>query len=204
MAITTAITEPRSTPRRKPFYNDMSAQVFVGMAIGALIGWAWPQSADWMRTLGDLFIRLISVFVGLIIFCAMVHGVATVREARRVGRVAVKALVYFEVVTTFALVIGLVMINILGPGRGMHVDLTTVSGAAVDPYLATARHLGGSEFLLSIVPHTAVSAFTEGNVLQVVFLSVLFAFGLGPSALQSAGSAWRRSFRWAPWWQSSI
>ena len=87
MAITTAINEPRSTPRRKPFYKDMSAQVFVGMAIGALIGWAWPQSADWMRTLGDLFIRLISVFVGLIIFCTVVHGVATVREARRVGRI---------------------------------------------------------------------------------------------------------------------
>jgi aerobic C4-dicarboxylate transport protein len=185
MAITTAISEPRTTPRPKPFYKDMSAQVFVGMAVGAFIGWAWPQSADLMRTLGDLFIRLISVFVGLIIFCSVVHGVATVREARRVGRIAIKALVYFEVVTTFALVIGLVMINVLGPGRGMHVDLTTVSGAAVDPYLATARRLGGSEFLLNIVPHTAVSAFTEGNVLQVVFLSVLFAFGLlavGPRA----------------------
>jgi aerobic C4-dicarboxylate transport protein len=115
MAITTAISEPRTAPRPKPFYKDTSAQVFAGMAVGALIGWAWPQSADLMRTLGDLFIRLISVFVGLIIFCAVVHGVATVREARRVGRIAVKALVYFEVVTSFALVIGLVMINILGP-----------------------------------------------------------------------------------------
>jgi Na+/H+-dicarboxylate symporter len=80
------ISEPRSTPHSKPFYKDMSAQVFVGMAVGALVGWAWPQSADLMRTLGDLFIRLISVFVGLIIFCAVVHGVATVREARRVAR----------------------------------------------------------------------------------------------------------------------
>ena len=178
MAVTTAISEPRGTPRRKPFYKDMSAQVFAGMAVGALIGWAWPQSADLMRTLGDLFIRLISVFVGLIIFCAVVHGIATVREARRVGRVAIKALIYFEVVTTCALAIGLVMINILGPGRGMHVDLASVSTNAVDPYLATAQRLGGSEFFLNIVPHTAVSAFTEGNVLQVVFLSVLFAFGL--------------------------
>lgn len=178
MAITMAISEPRRKPHRKPFYKDMSAQVFAGMVLGALIGWAWPQSADWLRTLGDLFIRLISVFVGLIIFCAVVHGVATVREARRVGRVAVKALIYFEVVTTFALVIGLTMINILGPGRGMHVDLQAVSPAALDPYLATARHLTGTDFLLNIVPHTAVSAFTDGNVLQVVFLSVLFAFGL--------------------------
>jgi aerobic C4-dicarboxylate transport protein len=167
-----------SKPRRRPFYKDMSVQVFAGMAIGALIGWLWPQSAEWMRTLGDLFIRLIAVFVGLIIFCAVVHGIATVREAKRVGRVAVKALIYFEVVTTFALVIGLVMINILGPGRGMHVDLQSISGSSLDPYLNTARQMSGSGFLLSIVPHTAVSAFTEGNVLQVVFLSVLFAFGL--------------------------
>jgi aerobic C4-dicarboxylate transport protein len=178
MAIAMAISDPQRKHRRKPFYMDMSTQVFAGMVLGALIGWAFPGSADWMRTLGDLFIRLISVFVGLIIFCAVVHGVATVREAKRVGRVAVKALIYFEVVTSFALVIGLVMINILGPGRGMNVDLKTLSGAAVDPYLATARHLDGTNFLLNIVPHTAVSAFTDGNVLQVVFLSVLFAFGL--------------------------
>ena len=91
MAIATAISEPGSKARRKPLYKDMSAQVFAGMVVGALIGWAWPQSADLMRTLGDLFIRLISVFVGLIIFCSVAHGVATVREARRVGRVAVKA-----------------------------------------------------------------------------------------------------------------
>ena len=167
--------EPRRT---RPFYQDMSVQVFAGMAVGALIGWVWPQSAEWMRTLGDLFIRLIAMFVGLIIFCAVVHGIATVREAKKVGRVAIKALIYFEVVTTFALVIGLAMINLLGPGRGMHVDLQSIAGSAVDPYLKTAQQISGSGFLLSIVPHTAISAFTEGNVLQVVFLSVLFAFGL--------------------------
>ena len=167
--------EPRRT---RPFYQDMSVQVFAGMAVGALIGWVWPKSAEWMRTLGDLFIRLIAMFVGLIIFCAVVHGIATVREAKKVGRVAIKALIYFEVVTTFALVIGLAMINLLGPGRGMHVDLQSISGSALDPYLKTAQQITGSGFLLSIVPHTAISAFTEGNVLQVVFLSVLFAFGL--------------------------
>jgi len=101
-----------------------------------------------------------------------------VREAKKVGRIAIKALIYCEVVTSFALVIGLAMINLLGPGRGMHVDLQSISGSAVDPYLKTAQQISGSGFLLSIVPHTAISAFTEGNVLQVVFLSVLFAFGL--------------------------
>jgi aerobic C4-dicarboxylate transport protein len=167
-----------SAPNRKPFYTDKSVQVFAGMALGAAIGWLWPQSADWMRTLGDLFIRLIAMFVGLVIFCAVVHGIATMREARQVGRVAVKALIYFEAVTTLALVIGIAMINLLGPGRGMNVNLQGASASAVEPYLNTAKHLTASDFLLQIVPHTALSAFTEGNVLQVVFLSVLFAFGL--------------------------
>ena len=171
-------TVARESRKAKPFYRDMSVQVFAGMAAGALIGWLWPQTAEWMRTIGDLFIRLIAMFVGLIIFCAVVHGIATVREAKKVGRIAIKALIYFEVVTTFALVIGLAMINLLGPGRGMHVDLQSIAGSALDPYLKTAQQITGSGFLLSIVPHTAISAFTEGNVLQVVFLSVLFAFGL--------------------------
>ncbi len=173
-------------PSRTPFYRDMSVQVFIGMAAGALIGWMWPQSAEWMRTIADLFIRLITMFVGLIIFCALVHGIATVRQAKRVGRVAVKALIYFELVTSLALVIGLAMINILGPGRGLHVDLQTMTaGASLDPYLDTARHMTASSFLLNIVPHTALSAFADGNVLQIVLLSVLFAFGLlavGPRA----------------------
>jgi aerobic C4-dicarboxylate transport protein len=86
--------------------------VFPQLVLGALIGAIWPQTAPWMSTLADLFIRLIAMFVGVIIFCSVVHGIATVREARRVGRVAIKALIYFEVVTTFALIIGLAMINL--------------------------------------------------------------------------------------------
>src|SRR5262245_24930165 len=175
MNSTMAIGEARST---KPFYRDMSVQVFAGMALGALIGWLWPATAEWMRTLGDLFIRLIAMLVGLIIFCAVVKGIATVREARKVGRVAVKALIYFELVTTVALVIGLTMINILGPGRGLNIDVHALSGAGTEQYVKTAEHISANGFLLSIVPHTAISAFTEGNVLQVVFISVLFAFGL--------------------------
>ena len=164
--------------RSKPFYKDMSVQVFAGMVLGALLGWLWPGSAEWMRTLGELFIRLIGMLVGVIIFCAIVHGVATVREAKKVGRVAIKALVYFEVVTSLALVIGLSMINLLGPGRGMHVDPHTLSGAGLDQYVHTAQEISGSGFLLHLVPHTLASAFTDGNVLQIVFVSVLFAFGL--------------------------
>jgi aerobic C4-dicarboxylate transport protein len=176
---TIAATHTRQAgERRKPLYKDMSAQVFAGMLLGAIIGYLGPQSAAWMLTLANLFIRLIAMFVGLIIFCTVVHGIATVREAKRVGRVAVKALIYFEVVTSFALVIGLVMINLLGPGKGMHVDLSTVPAASLDPYLHTAGQISASGFLLGIVPHTVFSAFAEGDVLQVVFVSVLFAFGL--------------------------
>jgi aerobic C4-dicarboxylate transport protein len=164
--------------RRKPFYQDMSIQVFAGMALGALIGWMWPDTAESMGALGNLFIRLIAMFVGLVIFCSVVHGIATMREVRRVGRVAVKAIVYFEAVTTGALVIGLATINILGPGRGMHVTLPATPGAAINGYLDTAQKLNENGFLLQVVPKTALSAFTDGNVLQVVFLSVLFAFGL--------------------------
>jgi aerobic C4-dicarboxylate transport protein len=174
----TDVTQTAGERRRTPFYKDMSVQVFAGMLIGAGIGYLWPQSAAFMSTLANLFIRLIAMFVGLIIFCAVVHGIATVREAKRVGRVAVKALIYFEVVTTCALVIGLVTINLLGPGKGMQVDLSTLSAASVEPYLHTAQQISPGGFLLNIVPHTALSAFTEGDVLQVVFLSVLFAFGL--------------------------
>ena len=147
MVAMTSTTVAHESRKSKPFYQDMSVQVFAGMAVGALIGWLWPQSAEWMRTLGDLFIRLIAMFVGLIIFCAIVHGIATVREAKKVGRIAIKALIYFEVVTTFALVIGLAMINLLGPGRGMRVDLQSISGSAVDPYLKTAQQITGSGFL---------------------------------------------------------
>jgi aerobic C4-dicarboxylate transport protein len=168
----------KQTEGRRPFYADKSLQVFAGMVLGAAIGAIWPQTAPWMATVADLFIRLIAMFVGLIIFCAVVHGIATVREARRVGRVAMKALIYFEVVTTFALVIGLAMINLLGPGIGMHVDLGAGSDAAVAPYMHTASEISSGGFLMSLVPRTAFSAFTDGNALQVVFLSVLFAFGL--------------------------
>jgi aerobic C4-dicarboxylate transport protein len=163
---------------RKPAYQDPSLQVFAGMVLGATIGWLWPGTSDWMRTLGELFIRLIAMLVGLIVFCTVVHGIATVREARKVGRIAVRALIYFEAVTTLALVIGLGAINILGPGRGMNIDPHTLSGASLDQYVNTARQLTAEGFLLNIVPHTLISAFTEGNVLQVVFISVLFAFGL--------------------------
>src|SRR5215207_2126925 len=102
--------------RRRPLYKDLSLQILVAMLLGALVGHYWPQSAESLRPLGDLFIRLVRMIVAPIIFCTVVHGIASVGEARRVGRVAVKALIYFEIVTTIALVLGLVVVNLWAPG----------------------------------------------------------------------------------------
>jgi aerobic C4-dicarboxylate transport protein len=128
--------------------------------------------------LGDLFIRLVRMIVAPIIFCTVVHGIASVGEARRVGRVAVKALIYFEIVTTFALVLGLVLVNTWGPGVGMNVDPTTLENSSVADVEQSVRPVGYGEFLLSLVPTSAVGAFAEGDVLPVLFFSVMFAFAL--------------------------
>ena len=164
--------------RRRPLYKDLSLQILVAMLLGALVGYLWPQSADSMRPLGDLFIRLVRMIVAPIIFCTVVHGIASVGEAKRVGRVAMKALIYFEIVTTIALVLGLVLVNIWAPGAGMNVDPATLADSAAPTSSRTARPVGYGEFLLSLVPTSAVGAFAEGDVLPVLFFSVMFAFAL--------------------------
>ena len=128
----------QSVPRKssKPLYKDLSLQILVAMLLGVAVGWAWPDSADALKPLGDLFIRLVRMIVAPIIFCTVVHGIASVGEAKRVGRVAVKALIYFEIVTTIALVLGLVLVNSWAPGAGMNIDPATLSGGA-----ATAERL---------------------------------------------------------------
>ena len=104
-----ATVAPTVNRRARPLHKDLSLQILVAMVLGALVGYLWPQSAESLRPLGDLFIRLVRMIVAPIIFCTVVHGIASVGEARRVGRVAIKALIYFEIVTTFALVLGLVL-----------------------------------------------------------------------------------------------
>ena len=171
--------EPQVGGRRaRPLYTDLSVQVLVAMLLGALVGYLWPESADSMKPLGDVFIRLVRMIVAPIIFCTVVHGIASVGEARRVGRVAVKALVYFEIVTTMALVIGLVVVNLWAPGVGMNVDPATLENSEVSDVEQTARPVGYGEFLLSLVPSSAVGAFAEGDVLPVLFFSLMFAFAL--------------------------
>ena len=176
MALTTSAAHVNGR-RRRPLYKDLSLQILVAMLLGCVVGYIWPQSAESLRPLGDLFISLVRMVVAPIIFCTVVHGIASVGEARRVGRVAVKALIYFEIVTTIALVLGLVVVNLWAPGVGMNVDLSTLADGSADVQ-QQARPVGYGEFLVSLVPTSAVGAFADGDVLPVLFFSVMFGFAL--------------------------
>lgn len=163
---------------RKPFYRDLTFQVLAGMALGVAVGAFAPDIGDKLKPLGDVFVRLIQMVVGLIIFCTVTHGIASVRDLGKVGRIAIKAMVYFEVITTIALVIGLVTINILKPGVGMHIDPATLKTAAAAKAATVPHPVGMGEFLLNLVPKSAVQAFAQGEILQILVFSVLFACGL--------------------------
>lgn len=167
-----AAARPRSARR---WYADLTIQVLLAMVLGAVAGYLWPQSADSMKPLGDLFIKLVRMLVAPIIFCTVVHGIASVGEAKKVGRVAIKALIYFEVVTTLAMIIGLSLVNLWQPGAGMNVDPATLADSGVE---APAKPLTFGQFLLNLVPFSAVGAFADGEVIPVLFFSLMFAFGL--------------------------
>lgn len=161
---------------RKPFYKDLTVQVLAGVVAGVLVGTLAPSIGHHVQFLGDIFIHLIQMVVGLIIFCTVTHGIASVRDLGKVGRIAVKSLIYFEVITTIALVIGLVVVNVLRPGAGMHIDPASLHASA--SATAPAKSEGFDAFLVSLVPTSAVQAFAEGEILQVLVFSVLFACGV--------------------------
>jgi aerobic C4-dicarboxylate transport protein len=162
----------------KPLYKQLWIQVLFAMAAGILLGVARPKLGAEMQPLGDGFIKLIRMLIAPIIFCTVVHGIARMSDLARVGRVAIKALVYFEVLTSVALVIGLTAVNLLQPGRGMNVDLSHVDTSSIKQYVAQTQNQTPVQFLLNIIPQTMLSAFAEGNVLQVLLISVLFGFAL--------------------------
>ena len=131
-----------------------------------------------MGPLGDAFIKLIRMLIAPIIFCTVVTGIAHMADMARVGRVAIKALIYFEVMTTVALIIGLLAVNILQPGTGMNVDVSKLNPAVVDPYVKLTHEVGFVPFVMNIIPSTFVGAFTDGNILQVLFIAILSGFAL--------------------------
>ena len=131
-----------------------------------------------MKPLGDGFIRVIKMLIAPIIFCTVVHGIASMEDLKKVGQVGLKALIYFEVVTTLALIVGLIVVNVLQPGAGTNADLRTIDTKSIQAYTTKVGQQSTAEFLMHIIPNTVVGAFAEGEILQVLFFSVLFAFAL--------------------------
>jgi aerobic C4-dicarboxylate transport protein len=165
-------------PRSRAWWKELWAQVLLAMAAAIVLGIVNPDLGAKMQPLGDAFIKAIRMLIAPIIFCTVVHGIAHMADMARVGRLAIKAIVYFEVMTTIALVIGLVAINLLRPGVGMNIDAASINTSAIEPYVKQTGVIGFVPFLMNILPGTFVGAFAEGNILQVLFISVLCGFAL--------------------------
>jgi aerobic C4-dicarboxylate transport protein len=174
----TTAPETTSPSRKKPFYTGLSFQVLVGVAIAIILGYISPSTAIAMKPLGDAFIRLITMIITLVIFCTLVTGIAGMEDMKKVGRVGGKALLYFEVVSTIALLMGLIVGNLVRPGSGFNIDPTTLDAKAVSEYAGQAQAQTVVQFLSHIIPNTIVDAFTRGDILQVLFVSLLFGFAL--------------------------
>lgn len=166
------------SPRRKPFYHHLYVQVLAAILLGIVLGHFSPALGEQMKPLGDTFIKLIKMLIAPVIFCTVVSGIASMQSLKRIGRIGFKSLIYFEVLTTIALVIGLIGVNVLKPGAGMHIDPASLDSSAIAGYAKAAHDQSVVGFLTHIVPGTVFGAFAEGEILQVLFISVLFAFGL--------------------------
>ena len=173
----TNVTATGAAPH-KPFFTHLYVQVLTAIMIGILLGYFYPQIGEQMKPLGDAFIKLIKMLIAPIIFCTVVHGIANMQDLKKVGRVGLKALVYFEVVTSLALIVGLTIVNLWQPGAGVNADLSSIDTRSIQAYTTKAAHQGPFDFLLGIIPTTVVGAFAEGEILQVLFFAILFAFAL--------------------------
>jgi aerobic C4-dicarboxylate transport protein len=173
---TTAV--PAQTRGKTPWWSQLWIWVLIAMALGIALGVAAPDLAASMGPLGDAFIKLIRMLIAPIIFCTVVTGIAHMADMARVGRVAIKAIVYFEVMTSIALVIGLLAVNILKPGAGMNVDVSKLNPSVVEPYVKLTHEVGFVPFLMNVIPGSFVGAFTDGNILQVLFIAILSGFAL--------------------------
>lgn len=166
------------TRRTKAWWKELWVQVLIAMAAGVALGVAHPDLATKMQPFGDAFIKAIRMLIAPIIFCTVVNGIAHMADMARVGRVALKAIIYFEIITTIALVIALIMVNLLKPGAGMNIDPASINASVIEPYVKQTAAVGFIPFLMNIIPGTFVGAFAEGNILQVLFISVLCGFAL--------------------------
>jgi aerobic C4-dicarboxylate transport protein len=158
-------------------FKSLFFQVVIALVLGILVGTAWPDLALQAKPLGDGFIKLIKMLVPVIVFCVVVHGIAAAGDLSKVGRVGIRALIYFEVVTTIALILGIVLAYSFQPGVGMNIDPKSLDAKAIGSFTQTAAQVAGggiSEFILKIIPTTVGSAFTSGDILQVLIVSIMF------------------------------
>lgn len=163
---------------KKPFYKVLYVQVLFAIVCGVLLGYFEPKLGVDLKPLGDGFIKLVKMIIAPVIFCTVVHGIAGMQDMKKVGRVGGKALLYFEIVSTLALAIGLVVANVAQPGAGFNADVSTLDTKAIEGYTAKAHAQTTTEFVLNIIPSTFVDAFAKGDILQVLLLAILFGFSL--------------------------
>jgi aerobic C4-dicarboxylate transport protein len=173
-----ALSAVKTGPKKKPFYTTLWGQVLIGVALAIIYGYLRPASAVKMKPLGDGFIKLITMVITVIIFCTVVSGIAGMQNLKKVGRIGGKALLYFEVVSTLALFIGMFVGNLTHPGSGFNVNVATLDAKSVASYAGAAKEQSVQDFLLNIIPTTMVNAFAQGNILQVLLVAILFGFAL--------------------------
>ncbi|HXE47760.1 MAG TPA: dicarboxylate/amino acid:cation symporter, partial [Ramlibacter sp.] len=173
-----AVISSAVAPRKLPIYRSLYAQVITAVVIGVLLGHFYPALGAEMKPLGDGFIKLIKMMIAPIIFCTVVVGIAGMEDMKKVGKTGGLALLYFEIVSSFALVIGLVLVNVIQPGSGMNVDVSTLDTKGIAAYTGPGKMGTTVDFLLGIIPTTLVDSFAKGEILQVLLIAVLFGFAL--------------------------
>src|SRR5215471_6405385 len=175
------------TVHGKRFHQSLYVQVLTAIVIGVALGHFYPELGAQMKPLGDIFIKMIKMIIAPVIFCTVVHGIASMQDMKKVGRVGLKALIYFEALTTVALIVGLIVANTLQPGAAMNVDAATIDTRSIQGFVAKSKEQSTLQYLMDIIPNTVVGAFAQGEILQVLFFAILFAFGL--QALGARGQA---------------
>jgi aerobic C4-dicarboxylate transport protein len=168
----------RASIPRKPWYRILYVQVLIAVLAGILVGHFFPDSGKSLKPLGDGFIKLIKMLIAPIIFCTVVHGIASMSDLKKLGRIGAKTILYFEVVSTLALLIGLAVVNILKPGAGFNIDPTTLDPKISQAYAQKAHALSAVDFVLNIIPTTLFDAFVSGDLLQVLLVAILLAFAI--------------------------
>src|SRR5687767_5878895 len=170
--------ERRMAEARRPFWRTLYFQVLVAIALGVLVGWLFPDTGRALKPLGDAFIKLVKMIITPVIFLTVVTGIAGMSDLKAFGRVGAKALGYFLLLSTFALIVGLVVGNLVRPGEGLNVDPAALDRGAVASYATQAHEQTVTGFLLRIIPDTMISAFTSGEILQVLLIAIVFGLSL--------------------------